>query len=87
MSCVPTLEFPPIPDISPITLTPPLFALDLSVNFCCQIQIVGAVSFVPLGAAVLAIPGASAVILALQTALDAVETVINALPPKCPRTA
>jgi len=86
MGCKPTLPFPPIPDISPITLAPPaLPALDIDAEFCCKLLLISITPNIPLGPAILAIPGAAAVVAGLTAIKVAVQSVLDALPLECPK--
>ena len=83
MACVPIPAFPPLPDIFPLVLTPPtLPPVDLSL--CCQFSLTIPIPPFPLGAAVLAVPGASTIILGINVAITAVNSVISSLPLSCP---
>lgn len=85
MACV-SIDFPAVPDISPLSLTPPgLPAVDLSANFCCKFQLISFAGYTPLGAAVLAIPGAAAAVALINQNLALVDQYIDAQPLRCPR--
>lgn len=86
MGCV-EVTFPALPSLGPLSLTPPaLPPVDVSVDFCCKIQLISFAGYAPLGPAVLAIPGASAVVLFINQQLALVDKYIDAIPLKCPRS-
>lgn len=83
--CVPIPAFQPLPDILPITLNPPtLPPIDLSVDLCCHFNLSIPLPIIPLGPLVLAVPGSTAVFLAVNAALDQITSVLAALPTSCP---
>lgn len=85
MACVPIPQFPPLPDILPLVLTPPtLPTIDLSVDLCCRLNLTIPLPIIPLGPLVLAVPGASAIILGINVAVGQVNAVISMLPLACP---
>jgi hypothetical protein len=84
--CVELPPFPALPDILPLTLTPPpLPTLDLSVDYCCRLQLdISVADYIPLGTVTLAIPGADLVFAAVGEALAQIQTYIDAIPLDCP---
>lgn len=85
MACVPIPQFPPLPDIFPLVLTPPtLPTIDLSVDLCCRFELTIPLPIIPLGPLVIAVPGISAVILGINQAITQVNSVIAKLPLSCP---
>lgn len=86
MSCVslPTVALPTLP--SPFTISPPaLPAVDLSIDFCCKVQLISYTPFIPLGAVVLAVPGAAAIVATINESLAVIDAYIDALPLSCPK--
>lgn len=89
MPCVKLPEFPPLPDISPfsidlqITLPP----VDLSVDFCCRLNLLQ-LPPLPLGLLaplILSAPeSVTAILTGINAALKLVDTLIDALPLDCP---
>lgn len=85
-SCIPIPPFPTPPSISPLTIGPPaLPPVDISVDLCCRVNLISYTPIIPLGPAILAIPGASAVVAAIQVATATIKAYLAALPLKCPR--
>lgn len=86
MGCIspPALPAPPaLP--SPLSLSPPaLPPLDLSIDFCCRYDLISWHPTIPLGPAVLAIPGASAVVILVNQAMDAIKPYLDAIALDCP---
>lgn len=86
MACVLLPPFPAPPSISPFTIAPPaLPPIDLSIDFCCKVNLISYTPAIPLGAAVLAIPGAAAVVAGIQSAITVINAYIDATALKCPR--
>lgn len=86
MACLELPEFPALPDISPFSLTAPTLQLpSLSVEFCCRLDLIPPTPPLVLGAVVLAIPGASAVILGINQMTTLVNAYLKAIPLDCPR--
>lgn len=86
MSCVslPEVELPELP--SPFTIAPPdLDPIDLSVDFCCKVQLISYAPFIPLGAVVLAVPGAAAIVATINESLAVIDAYIDAIPLSCPK--
>lgn len=86
MSCIaiPTIALPELP--FPLTISPPaLPSVDLSIDFCCKLQLISFAPYIPLGAVVLAIPGAAAFVASINVYLAAIDTYIDALPLSCPK--
>lgn len=85
MACVPIPQFPPLPDIFPLVLTPPtLPTLDLSVDLCCRFSLTIPLPIIPLGPLVIAVPEFSALMIAINQTIAQVNSVISALPLSCP---
>jgi hypothetical protein len=86
MACIDILDFPALPPISPFTIAPPsLPAVDLTIDFCCRLNLFTFTPALPLGVLIVAIPGASAVILAINASLEVIDEYLDAIPPVCPR--
>ncbi len=85
MACVELPDFPALPSLGPFSLTPPaLPALDLSIDFCCRIDLISFTPTIPLGPLVIAVPGFSAIMLTVNAALAVIDLYIDALPLDCP---
>lgn len=86
MACVQIPAFPPVPDIFPLTLEPPPLPPIPSpeIDYCCRLQLIIPLPFIPIPSAVLTAPGVSAVIVVINETLDTLMTVIDALPLSCP---
>ena len=93
MACIEVPEFPPLPDIFPLTLEPPpLPVLDLSVDFCCRFQLIvdpmdllallGLAA--PIKALLIASPEVSATIALINQNIAILNTYLDALPLDCP---
>jgi hypothetical protein len=85
MGCVKLPAPSPLPSLGLLSLEPPpLPAVDVSVNFCCKVQLISFKPTIPLGA-VLALPGASTIIAGINKAMTVAEAYIDAIPLSCPK--
>lgn len=86
MACLSLPAFPSLPDLGPLSLEPPeLPSISLSADFCCKIEFTFSfVPAIPLGPAIIAIPGASAVIALINQALGTIDAYVDMIPLDCP---
>lgn len=85
MGCVELPLPPPLPSLGAFTIEPPaLPAVDLSIDYCCKVQLISFTPQIPLGPAVVAVPGAAAIIAGINSALAVIQAYLDALPLDCP---
>lgn len=80
MACIP-LPTPTLPTPPAFAFQPPPLAIDLTVNLCCKLAAFAAA--VPPVSAGIRVP--AAVLAALKTAQQAIDTYQDLLPISCPR--
>jgi hypothetical protein len=83
--CIAIPAFPPLPPILPLTITPPaLPPLDLTINYCCRLNLFLFVPIPPLPTLVITSPTVVAILAALTVAMDTISAYLDALPLSCP---
>lgn len=86
MPCINIPDFPSLPDITPISLTPPaLPPLDLSINYCCRLNLLDFAGYVPIPPVTIFSPTATAIIIAINQVIDQVNNLKRRIPLDCPR--